>query len=518
MSPPPVAATITNVLHHHHLLPPPSPLPPPSNPPPSTAATTYTHHHHIPPATSAISTNCYHQQLGVIVYKWLEENIESVIGINKDDIDEEDDESSTMEPPSRNEAIKAAITLNNFLLSYEKTTPEVLTMLRKIRDEIQGEIDFNKKQKTIEHIFRCAPYGSVTDWQSGAKKYVFITVNYRHLSHDSEPWRFVRGSGREPAVAAPPNPPLLPIRASPDHPPLLVYVLEPEYLEYFIPYGDKAPIEDQPLPADASPKALSPSYVDDFDPEEDPESPQIIVPPSQTRLRKAWKTVRPQTPIPFPSEAEVDRILALPTPPPSPLTPLSYLLPQIPSPQISVSSPPLPLPSPLTTSLTDVGTFWAIGQLGIQIRSFITPRYYYHLLTIGYDIPEVRCRLRRGLLYYTTFGFEVGESSAASVARQPGPTLEADLRRDRVREMGYGITDTWDEIVEAMLEITPTILEGVNQKVTELATTVRQDYTDKFYGRFESAKTLEANVADIDGQTFLIQTQLTTFTWMYSGH
>ncbi|GJU04139.1 hypothetical protein Tco_1114477 [Tanacetum coccineum] len=89
-----------------------------------------------------------------LVYKWLEENIESIIGINKDDIDEEDDESSTMEPPSRNEAIKAAITLNNFLLSYEKTTPEVLTMLRKIRDEIQGEIDFNKKQKTIESFFK----------------------------------------------------------------------------------------------------------------------------------------------------------------------------------------------------------------------------------------------------------------------------------------------------------------------------------------------------------------------------
>ncbi|XP_071695766.1 uncharacterized protein [Rutidosis leptorrhynchoides] len=83
-----------------------------------------------------------------------EEIIESVIGINKDDIDEEDDESSTMEPPSRNEAIKEAITLNNFLLSYEKTTPEVLTMLRKIRDEIQGEIDFNKKQKTVESFFK----------------------------------------------------------------------------------------------------------------------------------------------------------------------------------------------------------------------------------------------------------------------------------------------------------------------------------------------------------------------------
>ncbi|KAL4567236.1 hypothetical protein LXL04_022812 [Taraxacum kok-saghyz] len=79
---------------------------------------------------------------------------QEIIRINKDDIDEEDDESSTMEPPSRNEAIKAAITLNNFLLSYEKTTPEVLTMLRKIRDEIQGEIDFNKKQKTIESFFK----------------------------------------------------------------------------------------------------------------------------------------------------------------------------------------------------------------------------------------------------------------------------------------------------------------------------------------------------------------------------
>ncbi|GKF99070.1 CENP-B homolog protein 2-like protein, partial [Tanacetum coccineum] len=40
---------------------------------------------------------------------------------------------------------KARYGIKNFrrLLSYEKTTPEVLTMLKKIRDEIQGEIDFN---------------------------------------------------------------------------------------------------------------------------------------------------------------------------------------------------------------------------------------------------------------------------------------------------------------------------------------------------------------------------------------
>ncbi|GJV06583.1 hypothetical protein Tco_1344239 [Tanacetum coccineum] len=46
---------------------------------------------------------------------------------------------------------------------------------------------------------------------------------------------------------------------------------EPEYPEYLVPSEDEAPIEDQPLPADASPVALSPGYVPDTDPEEDSE-------------------------------------------------------------------------------------------------------------------------------------------------------------------------------------------------------------------------------------------------------
>nr|GFD48063.1 hypothetical protein [Tanacetum cinerariifolium] len=72
---------------------------------------------------------------------------------------------------------------------------------------------------------------------------------------------------------------------------------------------DEAPLEDQPLPADASPTAASPGYITDSDPEEDPEedlapsakeaevlepdepihapgSP-ISIPLSQTRLRRA---------------------------------------------------------------------------------------------------------------------------------------------------------------------------------------------------------------------------------------
>ncbi|GKF57510.1 hypothetical protein Tco_0171047, partial [Tanacetum coccineum] len=50
-----------------------------------------------------------------------------------------------------------------------------------------------------------------------------------------------------------------------------IYVPDPEYPEYLAPSRDEAPIEDQPLPADASPIALSLGYVDDSDPEEDPE-------------------------------------------------------------------------------------------------------------------------------------------------------------------------------------------------------------------------------------------------------
>ncbi|GKG49981.1 hypothetical protein Tco_0518755, partial [Tanacetum coccineum] len=72
----------------------------------------------------------------------------------------------------------------------------------------------------------------------------------------------------------------------------------------------------------------------------------------------------------------------------------------------------------------------------------------------GTNIPEAKMRPQKRVCFTTSAsGFEVGESSTVAAARQPGPTLEANLRRDRVREMGYGITNTWDEIVEAMQEI-----------------------------------------------------------------
>nr|GFD60449.1 hypothetical protein [Tanacetum cinerariifolium] len=57
-----------------------------------------------------------------------------------------------------------------------------------------------------------------------------------------------------------------------EHPPLpvyLPYVLEPKYPEYLVPSDADAPLEDQPLPVDASPTALSPGYMEDFDSDKD---------------------------------------------------------------------------------------------------------------------------------------------------------------------------------------------------------------------------------------------------------
>ncbi|GJX43199.1 hypothetical protein Tco_0259875 [Tanacetum coccineum] len=59
--------------------------------------------------------------------------------------------------------------------------------------------------------------------------------------------------------------------------------------------------------------------------------------------------------------------------------------------------------------------------------------------------------------------------------------------RPMSRELDYGITDTWDDLVGAIEEIAPTTLEGVNQRVTNLSTTIEQE-TTIMYGMMEDAQ------------------------------
>ncbi|GJX43160.1 hypothetical protein Tco_0259836 [Tanacetum coccineum] len=69
----------------------------------------------------------------------------------------------------------------------------------------------------------------------------------------------------------PPSPDYVPGPKHPPSPVEVAYVPEPEYPEYLVSSDPEAPLEDQPLPADASPTALSPVYVADFNPNKDPE-------------------------------------------------------------------------------------------------------------------------------------------------------------------------------------------------------------------------------------------------------
>nr|GFB06503.1 hypothetical protein [Tanacetum cinerariifolium] len=272
-----------------------------------------------------------------------------------------------------------------------------------------------------------------------------------------------------PGPEHPPSPDYVP---GPEHPPSPIeipYVPEPEYLEYLAPSDDEAPLEDQPLPDDASPITASPDYVADSDlkedPEEDPEDDQadypadggdgddepsdnddddtededpeedpfkdeeddegeehlapadssavpivdhvlpaedtealeadepihtpgspIIIPLSQTRLRRARKTVRPEPPMLASMEACIARHAALPSPP------------------LLVPSLPLPLPSPLPTSPTDTGAPLGYRAAGIRIRALLLST------SRRTDIPETDMPpQKRACLTTPAPRFEIGE-------------------------------------------------------------------------------------------------------------
>ncbi|GJR39764.1 putative reverse transcriptase domain-containing protein [Tanacetum coccineum] len=63
------------------------------------------------------------------------------------------------------------------------------------------------------------------------------------------------------------------------------------------------------------------------------------------------------------------------------------------------------------------------------------------------------------------------------------------------REVRYGITNTWDELVDAIKEGAPTTLEGVNARVTNLDETHERD-TQDLYAHLEDAQDSRAHLSD----------------------
>ncbi|GJW24627.1 putative reverse transcriptase domain-containing protein [Tanacetum coccineum] len=114
----------------------------------------------------------------------------------------------------------------------------------------------------------------------------------------------------------------------------------------------------------------------------------------------------------------------------------------------------------------------------------------------GADRPEVCLPPRKRLCFAFGPRYEVGESSSAPATRPTGgfrpdygfiATLDREIRRDPEREVGYGITNTWDEMLEDMPGAPATDETELGRRMTNFVTTVRQD-TYEIYVRLGEAQ------------------------------
>nr|GEU42110.1 hypothetical protein [Tanacetum cinerariifolium] len=73
------------------------------------------------------------------------------------------------------------------------------------------------------------------------------------------------------------------------------------------------------------------------------------------------------------------------------------------------------------------------------------------------------------------------------VVGQTMDSVEAEIRRRRAEDIGYGITDTWIDSRDVVEEEALTTLKRVNTRVTELAAVQEQD-TQDIYGVIEDTQ------------------------------
>ncbi|GJX61461.1 hypothetical protein Tco_0294361 [Tanacetum coccineum] len=125
------------------------------------------------------------------------------------------------------------------------------------------------------------------------------------------------------------------------------------------------------------------------------------------------------------------------------------------------------------------------------------------------EIPESEQPPRKRLCLSTLGSrYEIGESSTARPTRGRGidygfvSTVDAEERRQGIRDVGYGIRDTWVDPAEAVPEIAPVTLGEVNTRVTELAELHEHD-TQDLYALLEDAQDSRSRISqrvDMDSQ------------------
>ncbi|GJW05309.1 putative reverse transcriptase domain-containing protein, partial [Tanacetum coccineum] len=283
---------------------------------------------------------------------------------------------------------------------------------------------------------------------------------------------------------------------------------------------DEEAEEEHPAPAYPVVVALpatAPS-AEETEPFETDES--AATPPPHPAYRMTARITIPEPlPVPAWSDSEVARLLAISSPPASPLSPWSSSPPQIPFP---LSPPSLVLSAPPPSPIRSLGYRAAI----IRIRAEAATTFHSLPLPPPFilsptrpdapppmptsaptslpplllpsasrreDRPEVNLPPRERLGIALGPRYEVGESSAAAAARPAGglradygfvATMDREIRRDPERYVGYGITDSWDEIVETLQGAPVSTDTELGAHVREFESMVRRD-TDEIYTRLD---------------------------------
>ncbi|GJX66687.1 hypothetical protein Tco_0301030 [Tanacetum coccineum] len=192
----------------------------------------------------------------------------------------------------------------------------------------------------------------------------------------------------EAALQAPPSPDYVPGPKEPEQaPPSPDYVPGPEHadsdpkadpeenddedpeedpVDYPADGGDDEDDKDVPSEEDEDDDAPSAEETEPFETDESAATP----PPHPAYRVTARISIPALVPTPVWSDAEVARLLAISTPPSSPLSPWSSPLPQIPSPPLPVSSPvPVLSPSPPPSPIRSLGYRAAMIRLRAEAAS-----------------------------------------------------------------------------------------------------------------------------------------------------
>nr|GFA69736.1 hypothetical protein [Tanacetum cinerariifolium] len=257
-----------------------------------------------------------------------------------------------------------------------------------------------------------------------------------------------------------------------------------------------APADSVVVALTAADQALSTEETEPFESDESAATP----PPHPTYRMTARISILAPVPVPALSDSEVVRLLAMSSPPSSPLSPCPIrslgnraAMIQLRAEAASTShSPPLPPPFILSPTRSDAPSSGTPLLLPISAPTS-SPPLKLSFASRRDDRPEVTLPPRKRLGISLGPGYEVGESSSAAAAR-PARGLRADysfvatmnreIMRDPEREVGYGITDSYNEIVETLQGAPVSTDIELSGYMREFETRVRRD-TDEIYLRLD---------------------------------